>query len=58
MACTGLRVSEAIKLHFDDVTTDGLMIRGTKFRKSRLVPLHETARVGLERYLNLRRTNP
>jgi len=55
LACTGLRVSEAIQLRFDDITPDGLVIRRTKFRKSRLVPLHETAREGLERYLHQRR---
>ncbi len=55
LACTGLRVSEAIRLRYDDITPDGLMIRVTKFRKSRLVPLHETARAGLERYLKQRR---
>jgi len=55
LACTGLRVSEAIRLRFDDITTDGLVIRRTKFRKSRLVPVHETARAGLERYLRQRR---
>jgi integrase len=48
-------VSEAIQLRFDDITPDGLVVRRTKFRKSRLVPLHETARVGLERYLQQRR---
>lgn len=55
LACTGLRVSEAIRLRFDDITPDGLVIRRTKFRKSRLVPLHETAQAGLERYLQQRR---
>jgi integrase/recombinase XerD len=55
LACTGLRVSEAIRLRFDDITADGLVIRRTKFRKSRLVPLHPTARAGLERYLRQRR---
>jgi integrase len=55
LACTGLRVSEAIRLRLDDITPDGLVIRSTKFRKSRLVPLHETARAGLERYLQQRR---
>jgi len=55
LACTGLRVSEAIHLRYDDITPDGLVIRVTKFRKSRLVPLHETARAGLERYLKQRR---
>jgi integrase/recombinase XerD len=55
LASTGLRVSEAIQLRFDDITPDGLVIRRTKFRKSRLVPLHDTAQAGLERYLQQRR---
>lgn len=55
LACTGLRVSEATQLRSDDITPDGLVIRCTKFRKSRLVPLHETAQAGLERYLEHRR---
>ena len=56
LACTGLRVSEATRLRLDDITPDGLLIRCTKFRKSRLVPLHETARTGLEQYLRKRRS--
>lgn len=56
LACTGLRVSEAIRLSFDDITSDGLIIRCSKFRKSRLVPLHETAQAGLYRYLETRRS--
>lgn len=56
LSCTGLRVSEAIHLRMDDITPDGLLIRCTKFRKSRLVPLHETARTGLEQYLQKRRS--
>lgn len=55
LASTGLRVSEALGLHHTDVTADGLLIRETKFRKSRLVPLRDTAKVGLDRYLVLRR---
>jgi len=47
---TGLRISEALALVFNDVTPDGLVIRKTKFKKSRIVPLHETAQDGLERY--------
>jgi integrase/recombinase XerD len=54
LACTGLRVSEAIRLRFNDITPDGLVIRCSKFRKSRLVPLHDTARAGLDRYLQRR----
>jgi len=55
LACTGLRVSEAIHLRFADITPDGLVIQRTKFRKSRLVPLHETARAQLAVYLERRR---
>ncbi len=55
LACTGLRTSEAINLRYGDITPDGLLIRNTKFRKSRLVPLHDTTRAGLERYLEQRR---
>jgi len=55
LACTGLRVSEAIKLRYEDITPDGLVIRFSKFRKSRLVPLHETVQAGIERYLEHRR---
>lgn len=54
LASTGLRVSEAIRLQMDDITPDGLVIRCSKFRKSRLVPLHDTVRAGLERYLRRR----
>lgn len=55
LACTGLRLSEAIHLRYADITADGLVIRRTKFRKSRLVPLHDTARAALDRYLEQRR---
>jgi integrase len=52
---TGMRVSEALALRLDDVTDEGLVIRRTKFRKTRFIPLHETARDGLARYIDLRR---
>jgi integrase/recombinase XerD len=55
LAATGLRISEALKLTIADVTRDGLLIRETKFRKTRLVPLHDTAAAGLQRYLARRR---
>lgn len=54
VAATGLRVSEALDLRFDDVTVDGLVIRESKFRKSRLVPLHATTGAALGRYLERR----
>jgi integrase/recombinase XerD len=46
LAVTGMRVSEARHLYLQDVTRDGLLIRETKFHKSRLLPLHETTRTG------------
>jgi integrase len=55
LASCGLRVSEALGLRCDDVTSDGLIIRKTKFNKSRLVPLHATAASALGCYLELRR---
>ena len=55
LSATGLRISEALKLTVADVTRDGLLIRETKFRKTRLVPLHDTAVAGLQRYLACRR---
>ena len=55
LSTTGLRISEALRLTVADVTGDGLLIRETKFRKTRLAPLHDTAAAGLERYLARRR---
>ena len=55
LAVTGMRVSEARHLHLHDVTRDGLLIRETKFPKSRLLPLHVTTRTALDRYIDQRR---
>jgi len=49
-----MRISEALNLRLEDVTEDGLVIRETKFQKSRLVPLHPTAVAVLQRYLDRR----
>ena len=38
LACTGLRLSEAIHLRYADITADGLVIRRTKFRKAASFP--------------------
>lgn len=56
IAATGLRLSEALELQRSDVDlTHGLMtIRQTKFRKSRLVPLHTSTTQALRRYACLR----
>ena len=51
LAATGLRISEALHLLVSDITPDGLLIRRTKFQKTRLVPLHDTAVAGLGHYL-------
>lgn len=55
LAATGLRISEALHLTLDDIDADGLVIRQTKFRKSRLVPMHETTAAALDRYVAQRR---
>jgi integrase/recombinase XerD len=55
LAVTGMRISEARSLHLKDLTADGLIIRESKFHKSRLLPLHETTHAALERYLDHRR---
>ena len=54
IASTGMRCSEAASLRLADITPDGLIIRETKYRKSRLVVLHESASEALDRYLELR----
>ncbi len=55
IAATGLRISEALNLQHTDVDlTRGLLtIRETKFRKTRLVPLHPTVTDALGRYTTL-----
>jgi integrase len=50
-----MRISEALALHLDDLTADGLVIRQTKFQKSRLLPLHDTTWDAMDRYLAARR---
>lgn len=56
LAATGLRISEALHLQPRDVdlVKGLLMVRQTKFRKSRLVPLHPTAVVALKHYADAR----
>ena len=56
LVCTGMRVSEALALRRADVDLDDalLVVRKTKFHKSRLVPVHASAARELHRYVALR----
>jgi integrase len=56
LAASGLRVSEALRLPRTEVDLAGgvLTIRATKFRKSRLVPLHSTTTEALRSYARYR----
>jgi integrase len=56
LAATGLRISEALHLKPQDVDLEQelLIVRQTKFRKSRLVPLHSTTVTALTRYTDTR----
>jgi len=51
VAATGIRIAEALALQLGDVTSDGLVIRESKFQKSRLLPLHATTQQALDGYL-------
>lgn len=52
LSVTGLRIGEAIRLQLEDVDLqEGLLtIRGTKFGKSRLVPIHHSTQEVLKQY--------
>ncbi|MBV9197589.1 MAG: tyrosine-type recombinase/integrase [Solirubrobacterales bacterium] len=56
LACTGLRIGEAIRLDRDDVDLQGrvLTVRDSKFGKSREVLLHESACCKLAEYSQFR----
>jgi integrase len=56
LAASGLRIGEAIKLDRDDIDwTEGvLLIRESKFGKSRLVPLQDSVMAALREYGALR----
>lgn len=56
IACTGLRISEALHLRVDDVDLDHgvLTVRESKFRLSRLVPVHRSTVEALRSYANRR----
>ena len=58
LAVTGMRISEALHLTLQDVELEAgiITVRETKFRKSRLIPLHPTTTQALQRYVHLRDT--
>ena len=55
MAVTGMRRAEALALRLSDITPDGLLVRESKFRKSRLLPLHEDTWRALDEYVAIRK---
>jgi len=58
LASTGLRVGEAIRLKVDDLKLEAdtpyLLVSETKYRKSRLVPLHPASAIQLRCYAEKR----
>lgn len=56
LSVTGMRVGEALRLKCEDVDLEVgvLTVRGTKFGKSRLVPIHVSTREALARYCERR----
>lgn len=56
LACTGLRISEALRLTRADADLDRgiLKVRETKCRKTRLLPLHATTVAALRKYASAR----
>lgn len=52
LACTGLRISEALALGAGDVdwTQNSILVRESKYHHSRWVPLHPTTLASLQRY--------
>lgn len=58
LASTGLRSGEVVRLDRGDVdlTNGVILVRKTKFRKDRLVPVHPTTQAALRRYAHERDT--
>jgi integrase len=58
LACTGLRISEALALVVEDVDLlrGHILIRESKYHHSRWVPMHPTTLASLRRYDRRRRT--
>lgn len=59
LACTGMRVSEALSLKRSDLVADGVLrVRDSKFGKSRFVPLHPSVAAELQHYIRQRQKIP
>lgn len=58
LAVTGMRAGEAVRANLTDLDLDAgtLTVRGTKFGKTRLLPLHPSVVEELRAYLTLRST--
>lgn len=56
LASSGLRSGEVVRLDRTDVdlTNRVLLVRKTKFRKDRLVPVHTTTQAALRHYVRVR----
>jgi len=56
LSITGMRISEAISLKQSNVdfSNEIIFIKKTKFRKSRIIPLHSSTLSELEKYINYR----
>lgn len=52
---TGIRCSELLELKLEDIKVDYLLIRNTKNKRDRVVPLHSQLRKQLNRYLRARK---
>jgi integrase/recombinase XerD len=58
IAATGMRISEALSLRFEDVTADGLVVRRSKSGKGRVLAVHATTTRALRQYVGRRRRVP
>lgn len=59
LACTGLRISEALHLQIDDLDASAgtLLIRKSKFGQSRCLPLKPSSVAALKQYLRIRQSH-
>lgn len=56
LAATGLRIAEALQLRIDSLDPDAgrIVVRHSKFQRSRLIPLHQTGIDAMRAYLMVR----